>query len=148
MMGKQLGGFLRHSPGWPRSPDWKNRQLMQVSCVTAIEGSGVIVLVIVIRRPLDVILSGRQSVLHDSANRTIGEGSRVSDLSKAKRRSSKRQRGAHLRVRVSESERRVFEAAADLIGTDLSTWTRAELRRAAVKELKDAGRYHELVDVM
>ena len=55
----------------------------------------------------------------------------------------KRLRKTHLRVRVSLQERFVFEEAANLLGLDLSTWTRVELRRAAVKELREAGRQHD-----
>ena len=52
----------------------------------------------------------------------------------------KRQRKAHLRVRISDEERHAFEEAACLLGVDLSTWTRIELRRAAIKGLREAGR--------
>lgn len=59
------------------------------------------------------------------------------------RTSKNENRSGHLRVRVSGKERYAFETAARLLGLDLSTWTRAELRRAAIKELRHAGYDHE-----
>ena len=60
--------------------------------------------------------------------------------------SRKQSRVAHLRVRVSEEERHIFEAASELLGLDLSTWTRTELRRAAIKELKQAGTLAQYIE--
>jgi len=47
---------------------------------------------------------------------------------------------------VSEEERHIFEAASELLGLDLSTWTRTELRRAAIKELKQAGTLRQFIE--
>ena len=45
-----------------------------------------------------------------------------------------------LRCRVTDDEQRGFQMAADLSGIGLSTWARERLRRAAVRELEEAGR--------
>jgi uncharacterized protein (DUF1778 family) len=44
-----------------------------------------------------------------------------------------------LQVRLQESEREGFAAAADLNGLDVSGWVRSTLRAAAKKQLEDHG---------
>lgn len=43
-------------------------------------------------------------------------------------------------VRLSELEKQGFQEAAEIAGVGLSTWIRERLRRAAVRELEEAGR--------
>lgn len=45
-----------------------------------------------------------------------------------------------LKIRVTEPEKRGFQAAADLAGVALSAWVRERLRRAATKDLIEAGK--------
>jgi hypothetical protein len=45
----------------------------------------------------------------------------------------------YLQVRVQETEREGFAAAAELSGMDMSAWVRHTLRAAAKKELRDNG---------
>ena len=45
----------------------------------------------------------------------------------------------YLQVRVLETEREGFAAAAELNGLDLSAWVRMTLRMAAKKVLKESG---------
>jgi len=45
-----------------------------------------------------------------------------------------------LRCRLTDDERKGFKIAADLAGIGLSTWVRERLRRAAIRELEEAGR--------
>lgn len=45
----------------------------------------------------------------------------------------------YLQVRVQETERESFAAAAELTGLDLSAWVRTTLRAAARKELTGHG---------
>jgi hypothetical protein len=45
-----------------------------------------------------------------------------------------------LKVRVSEREKDAFEVAAEIAGISVSAWARERLRRAAVRDLQDAGR--------
>lgn len=47
---------------------------------------------------------------------------------------------AFVKIRLSETEKEGFETAADLAGISLSAWMRERLRRAAIRELEDAGR--------
>ena len=49
-------------------------------------------------------------------------------------------KGRYLQVRVAESEKNSFDAAADLAGLPLSSWVRVRLRTLAAKELKEHGR--------
>jgi hypothetical protein len=44
-----------------------------------------------------------------------------------------------LQVRVDESEKETFHAAAELAGLDLSAWVRERLRLSARNELEGAG---------
>jgi uncharacterized protein (DUF1778 family) len=44
-----------------------------------------------------------------------------------------------MRLRLSAEEKEAFEAAAELSGIALSAWSRERLRRAASRELVDAG---------
>jgi len=44
-----------------------------------------------------------------------------------------------MEIRVSPEEKAAFQAAAQLAGIPLSAWVRERLRRAAVRELEDAG---------
>ena len=44
-----------------------------------------------------------------------------------------------MEIRVSQDEKAAFQAAAQLAGIPLSAWVRERLRRAAVRELEDAG---------
>lgn len=43
-------------------------------------------------------------------------------------------------LRLEAAEKRAFTAAANIAGVPLATWMRERLRRAAVRELEDAGR--------
>lgn len=45
-----------------------------------------------------------------------------------------------LKVRVSQYEKEAFQNAADIAGINVSAWARERLRRAAVRDLQDAGR--------
>lgn len=45
-----------------------------------------------------------------------------------------------LKVRVSDKEKDAFQVAAELAGISVSAWARERLRRAAVRDLQDAGR--------
>lgn len=45
-----------------------------------------------------------------------------------------------MQFRTSEAEKHTFQAAADIAGIDLSAWIRERLRRAARRELEEAGR--------
>lgn len=45
-----------------------------------------------------------------------------------------------IQIRLSEAEKQGFQAAAKLAGVSLSSWVRERLRRAAVRELEEAGR--------
>jgi hypothetical protein len=43
-------------------------------------------------------------------------------------------------IRLSTLEKQGFREAADIAGIGLSTWIRERLRRAATRELEEAGR--------
>lgn len=45
-----------------------------------------------------------------------------------------------LKVRLEPAEKKAFQDAADIAGIPLSAWFRERARRAAVRELEDAGR--------
>ena len=45
-----------------------------------------------------------------------------------------------IQVRVSRQEKIAFNEAADLAGTSLSSWIRANLRKAAARDLEEVGR--------
>jgi uncharacterized protein (DUF1778 family) len=45
-----------------------------------------------------------------------------------------------LRIRLSEAERRAFEAAAEFAGAAMSSWCRTALRRTAAVELREVGK--------
>lgn len=45
-----------------------------------------------------------------------------------------------LKVRISQPEKEAFQTAADIAGITVSAWARERLRRAAVRDLQDAGR--------
>ena len=59
------------------------------------------------------------------AQRRVGSGQRKDDL---------------LQLRVGALEKRAFEDAADVTGLALSAWVRERLRRAAIRDLEEAGR--------
>ena len=44
-----------------------------------------------------------------------------------------------LQIRLSEQEKRGFQAAAELAGIPLSSWVRERLRLAAIRDLESAG---------
>lgn len=44
-----------------------------------------------------------------------------------------------LQIRLTEDEKKGFQAAADLAGIPLSAWTRERLRFAAIRDLEGAG---------
>lgn len=44
-----------------------------------------------------------------------------------------------LQIRLDEGEKATFREAAEVAGLPLSTWVRERLRRAAVRELEEAG---------
>ncbi len=44
-----------------------------------------------------------------------------------------------LQIRLTESEKRGFQTAADLAGIPLSSWVRERLRLAAIRDLESAG---------
>jgi len=45
-----------------------------------------------------------------------------------------------VQLRLSPLEKQAFQDAAELSGISLSAWVRERLRRAATRELEDAGR--------
>jgi hypothetical protein len=47
---------------------------------------------------------------------------------------------ASVEVRMTAEEKRGFQQAAELSGIALSAWIRERLRRAATRELEDAGK--------
>jgi uncharacterized protein (DUF1778 family) len=44
-----------------------------------------------------------------------------------------------IQLRLSREEKLAFQRAAELAGIALSAWVRERLRRAAIRELEDAG---------
>lgn len=44
-----------------------------------------------------------------------------------------------LQIRLTEDEKRGFQAAAELAGIPLSSWVRERLRLAAIRDLEGAG---------
>lgn len=44
-----------------------------------------------------------------------------------------------IQIRLTEAEKRGFQAAADLAGIPLSSWVRERLRFAAIRDLESAG---------
>lgn len=44
-----------------------------------------------------------------------------------------------VQIRVTDAEKRGFQAAADLAGIPLSSWVRERLRLAAIRDLESAG---------
>jgi uncharacterized protein (DUF1778 family) len=53
---------------------------------------------------------------------------------------SGKKKEALLQLRLDATEKKAFEDAADVAGLALSAWVRERLRRAARKELEEAGR--------
>ncbi|MGO8954971.1 MAG: plasmid mobilization protein [Rhodomicrobium sp.] len=49
------------------------------------------------------------------------------------------QKTSWIKIRVDEAEKRAFEEVADRAGISLSAWMRERLRRAAIRELEEAG---------
>ena len=49
-------------------------------------------------------------------------------------------KGIRLDMRLAETEKEAFRAAAELSGLDLSAWIRERLRQVARRELREAGR--------
>jgi hypothetical protein len=47
-------------------------------------------------------------------------------------------RSDSLLIRLSDDEKRGFEAASTIAGTTMSAWARQKLRTAAARELRDA----------
>jgi len=45
-----------------------------------------------------------------------------------------------MQIRLSPQEKEGFQLAAQISGISLSAWMRERLRRAAIRELEDAGR--------
>jgi len=45
-----------------------------------------------------------------------------------------------MKIRIEPAEKRAFQEAADMAGVALSAWMRERLRRAARRELEEAGR--------
>lgn len=45
-----------------------------------------------------------------------------------------------IRLRVQSEEKQAFQDAADIAGMTLSAWVRERLRRAARRELEEAGK--------
>jgi len=44
-----------------------------------------------------------------------------------------------IQIRLTEAEKRGFQAAADLAGIPLSSWVRERLRFSAIRDLESAG---------
>ena len=44
-----------------------------------------------------------------------------------------------IQIRLTDAEKRGFQAAADLAGIPLSSWVRERLRFAAIRDLESAG---------
>ena len=55
-------------------------------------------------------------------------------------RGSGKRKGELLQVRLNAAEKAAFNEAASLSGIPLSGWVRERLRRAAIRELEDAGK--------
>jgi uncharacterized protein (DUF1778 family) len=51
-----------------------------------------------------------------------------------------KKKGLRLDMRLDEYEKEGFRMAAEMAGLELSGWIRERLRRAAKKELEDAGK--------
>jgi uncharacterized protein (DUF1778 family) len=51
-----------------------------------------------------------------------------------------RKKASVFQIRLSPQEKEGFQLAADISGITLSAWMRERLRRAATRELEDAGR--------
>jgi predicted HicB family RNase H-like nuclease len=66
----------------------------------------------------------------------------ISDMASRRKQPSKgsgRRKADVMQVRVGDSEKQTFEAAAALAGIGLSSWVRERLRQAAIRELEAAG---------
>jgi hypothetical protein len=50
-----------------------------------------------------------------------------------------RMKATTLQIRLESSEKEAFEKAASISGIALSAWVRERLRRAAIRDLGDAG---------
>lgn len=50
------------------------------------------------------------------------------------------QRTEHLQIRLSNAEKVAFNEAATITGLSMSDWVRQMARKAAITELRDAGR--------
>jgi uncharacterized protein (DUF1778 family) len=50
------------------------------------------------------------------------------------------QKSEFMKIRLEPAEKRAFHEAADIAGVALSAWMRERLRRAARRELEEAGR--------
>ena len=51
-----------------------------------------------------------------------------------------------IQIRLTEAEKRGFQAAADLSGIPLSAWVRERLRQTAIRDLESAGQRAPFVD--
>ncbi|MBC2714338.1 MAG: hypothetical protein HF978_03430 [Desulfobacteraceae bacterium] len=50
-----------------------------------------------------------------------------------------------IQVRVSPSEKKSFQDAADIVGVSLSAWIRSNLRKAATRDLEAVGKQAEFL---
>ena len=59
---------------------------------------------------------------------------------------SKRQpKSESVLIRLGVDEKRSFKDAADVCGIPLSSWIRERLRRAAIRDLENVGRFPEFL---
>jgi hypothetical protein len=60
-------------------------------------------------------------------------------LSGRPRKGARESKSDSMKIRLTEPEKAAFRRASELSGIGLSTWMRERLRRAAIRELEEAG---------
>ena len=63
----------------------------------------------------------------------------IKDMKRPGRPRLKTAKTEYLELRLTDPEKRAFKQCADLAGIPFSTWVRERVRRAAVRELEEAG---------
>lgn len=61
------------------------------------------------------------------------------DSQEKPRKSTRRTKNEHIKLRLTSPEKEAFQMAANLAGLSLSDWVRERLRRASIRELESAG---------
>jgi hypothetical protein len=51
-----------------------------------------------------------------------------------------------IQIRITEAEKRGFQASADVSGIPLSSWVRERLRQAAIRDLESTGQRAPFID--